>query len=481
MVQLGMRTKNTARGAAAALLLALSSAPLLAQQPAAAGPASVGGIAYDSVRGRPMDGAQIAIQGTTLLTVAGAEGQFHFDSVPPGQYRLIASHPILDSIGIQLATPPLTFTAGQKATVNIATPSMGALVKMLCPAAWLTRGPAALFGRVRNADTDQPVPKASVSVVWYEFDFQKLGKVPRLREGTTSADGTYRICGLPSSFDGKVQVSHAGLTSGDVPVSFKNELLQLRSLSVASAAVTTVAKGDTNPPVPQALTVAKLRGRVLGTTGQPVSGARVQIEGTRHSVNTSVDGTFTLDSLPSGSQVVRAMLIGYAPVELPVELSSRSPSTVTLQMEKVVAMLPTVTTQGQRESGLDAVGFTQREKQGFGYYMDEKAIERRQALRFTDLLRTVPGIQITTSGQDTYITDSRSAQGGCVNFVVDGSPWTSLSPGDINSFLRGDDVGAIEVYHGSETPAQFQMAGQSSCAVIVAWTKWRLNRGRTRH
>ncbi|HVA58311.1 MAG: carboxypeptidase regulatory-like domain-containing protein [Gemmatimonadaceae bacterium] len=462
------------RGAAVALFGAVIARPTAAQQPTA--PASIVGIAYDSVRSQPMARAEIAIQGTTLFAVAGDDGHFHFDSVAPGQHRLIVGHPILDSLGIQLMTPPLTFSAGKQATLDLATPSAATLVKMLCPAAWLTRGPAALFGRVHNADTGLPVPNASVSVVWYEIDYLKLSKIPRLREATTGKDGTYRICGLPASFDGKVQVNYAGLKSGDVPVSFNKSVLEMRSLSVASAAPVTVATGDTNPQPRHALAVASLRGRVLGTTGLPVAGARVQLEGTFHSVNSGADGSFQLDSLPSGSQVVRAMFIGFTPVEQSVELSSNTPVTVTLQMQKEVAMLPTVTTQARRLSGLDAVGFTQREKTGMGFYLDEKTIDRKQASKFTDLLTAVPGIHVSQSGYDTYVTDNRNPMGGCVQYVVDGSPWTSVSPGDINSFIQGYDVGAIEVYHGADTPPQFQFAGQSGCVVIVAWTKWRLDR-----
>ncbi len=419
--------------------------------------------------------AQIVIQGTPQITVAGDDGHFHFDSVPPGQYRIIVAHPILDSLGIQLLTPSITLSAGKQATLDLATPAATTLVRMLCPAAWLTRGPAALFGRVRNADSGQPVPDARVSVVYYEIDFLKLSKVPRLREATTAKDGTYRICGLPTTFDGKVQVNHAGLKSGDVPVSFDKSVIETRSLSVASAAPASVAAGDTNPPPRRALAEATLRGRVLGTDGQPVSGARVQLEGTIHSVNSGADGTFQLDSLPSGSQVVRAMLIGFAPVERSVELASHTAVSVTLQMEKEVAMLPTVTTEARRQSGLEAVGFTQRQKMGIGYFLDEKTIDRKQATRFTDLLRSVPGISVSESGYSSTVTDNRTPMGGCIAYVIDGSPWTSVSPDDINSFIEGYNIGALEVYRSVEAPAQFQFPGQSGCTIIVAWTKWRVD------
>ena len=67
---------------------------------------------------------------------------------------------------------------------------------------------------------------------------------------------------------------------------------------------------------------------------------------------------------------------------------------------------------------------------------------------------------------------------GCVNFYVDGTPWQQQYPGDIDNFVRSDEVAAIETYSGSQTPAQFQTAGMSSCTTIVVWTKWRVNKKR---
>ena len=74
------------------------------------------------------------------------------------------------------------------------------------------------------------------------------------------------------------------------------------------------------------------------------------------------------------------------------------------------------------------------------------------------------------------ITDSRSASNGCVNYYVDGTPWPTMTPGDIDEFVRPNELVAVEVYHGSQAPPQFTQPGQSSCAVIVAWTQPRCDR-----
>ena len=48
-----------------------------------------------------------------------------------------------------------------------------------------------------------------------------------------------------------------------------------------------------------------------------------------------------------------------------------------------------------------------------------------------------------------------------MNYYVDGTPWQTMTPGDIDNFVRPDELVAVEVYHGSKTPPQFQTPGQS--------------------
>jgi hypothetical protein len=56
--------------------------------------------------------------------------------------------------------------------------------------------------------------------------------------------------------------------------------------------------------------------------------------------------------------------------------------------------------------------------------------------------------------------------------VLDNAPYQAIYPGDIDRMIPPWDIGAIEVYHGSNTPVQFSQAGESGCAVIVIWSKY---------
>ena len=97
-----------------------------------------------------------------------------------------------------------------------------------------------------------------------------------------------------------------------------------------------------------------------------------------------------------------------------------------------------------------------------GYYLDADQLKMRQTTQFSDMLRTVPGIRVQPAGDGTnVITSSRDATGGCVTFYVDGAPWQQMTPGDLDTYVRPEEVAALEVYNGATTPPQFQQPGQS--------------------
>jgi hypothetical protein len=75
------------------------------------------------------------------------------------------------------------------------------------------------------------------------------------------------------------------------------------------------------------------------------------------------------------------------------------------------------------------------------------------------------------------VTATRTAgRQGCVNIYVDGSKWQQLEAGDLDSFVRPQDVAAIEVYpSGANSPVEFQSSG-GDCAAVVVWTKLNVNR-----
>lgn len=449
------------------------------------------GTVYDSVRLRPLAGAQVYLDSSALVVTADSDGRFRLEGIPAGSHYLSVEHPVLDTLGIKLRSEMETYAAGETKAAEIAIPSPEALMSLFCSPAWRARGPASLVGRVREADTGKPATSAKVSLVWYELDVTRsLRRVPRVRESSVGPDGMYRICGLPAGIEGRIQVIRGTLTSGDVPINFGQDLLAMRSMSiagpgdVAASQAPATSVSDSTPAATAAPTTgravgsARLLGRVQNKAGKPLVGARVQLEGTTRTAVTRPSGDFVLDGLPSGTQTVSARLLGYAPVEEAVDLSSREPRSVTITMEDFVPVLETVRVNVQRERALDNVGYASRKRTGQGWYMDGDEIKRRQALNFSDVLRSAPGIKISSYMGKQMIENTRDPVRGCVVVWVDGSMWQQIEPGDIDDFVKPWELGAIEVYSSSSTPAQYQQPGRGGCATVLAWTSRRLDRKR---
>jgi hypothetical protein len=189
---------------------------------------------------------------------------------------------------------------------------------------------------------------------------------------------------------------------------------------------------------------------------------------------TKANGEFVLDSLPSGTQAIVVRQLGYRPTEVAVDLSSRAPARVAVKLGQYVPELSPVEVTAQREEGLQKVGFLDRKRTSAGgYFLGPEQIEQRNAMRFSDVMRTVPGIRVSEQNGQAMLSPGRGAQGGCVTIFVDGAQWQQLEPGDLDTFVRPTEVAAVEVYNGASTPAQFTTAGQS-CSAIVVWTKTRV-------
>ena len=164
-----------------------------------------------------------------------------------------------------------------------------------------------------------------------------------------------------------------------------------------------------------------MTGRVTNKSGQPLAGARVSLQGAGLTTVTKPNGEFVLDSLPSGTQALEVRKLGYGVQEVAVELASTTPQSVSVTMSDYVPTLETMRVEAEMDKGLTDVGYLGRKRSGHGYYMDGDNLHK-ESLRFSDVMRTAPGLRVTPNGDGrTYrITSARDPM-GCVNFVIDGT------------------------------------------------------------
>lgn len=129
-------------------------------------------------------------------------------------------------------------------------------------------------------------------------------------------------------------------------------------------------------------------------------------------------------------------------------------------------------------------GFWNRLETGLGYYITRQEVEARNPGKVTDLLRDLPGVQLSggSVGNRPSIRMARAANRNCATQIfVDGflvnpptvTPNGSRSPMDfrIDDVVSPASVERIEVYRGLSTvPAEF-LNPDAACGVIAIWTK----------
>lgn len=458
--------------AAAVALLAITPATVRGQVSGAAqsGMSALQGYVVDSIHNVPLNNAKILIEGTTRAAMTDKEGHYRIDSIAPGPHRVVVQHALLDTAGLVMRTPEYPFAANQAHELDLTIPAGDRIAGAFCPPAMRNRGPAIMVGFVRDPDTNSPALGSKVQLVYQSTD-QNGKKTPTIREAVVDSLGLYRICGIPADMSGKVQVFRNGVSSGEIPIEVKNGIA-LRAFSIVSQhQATAEITNDSGKVRRVAKGSARVTGKVVDKSGRPIADARVMLQGGGTTVLSRPNGDFTLDSLPSGTQAIVVRKLGFAVTETAVELSSNEPLRTTVKMDDFVPTLEVMRVEAAQDKALADLGYLARKQSGQGYYMDGNMINR-QALSFAEVMRMAPGLRVSPLGNGrTYvITDSRSTGNGCVNYYVDGTLWQTMSPGDISDFVRPAELVAIEVYHGSQTPAQFTPPGQSGCATIVAWT-----------
>jgi hypothetical protein len=205
-------------------------------------------------------------------------------------------------------------------------------------------------------------------------------------------------------------------------------------------------------------------------TRAPLEGARVTlgsaVEG-RSFFETQIagpEGTFFFVGVPPGRYEIAATLLGYTELLDTLEVRASSDLEVTLPLSVSPIPLEPVVVEVRRRPMGPLADFERRRLASTGTFFAREDIESRNPQEFTDLLRTVPGIRLVptgTFGNRVYF------RGGCTPTLwLDGAQVGSTV--DIDSFLRPEDLEAVEIYSGADMPGEF---GNTLCGAIVAWTR----------
>lgn len=436
------------------------------------GTAMISGVVIDSLNGRFLRGADVIIEGARRSLVTDSVGRFRVDSLPPGTYQVGVFHPLLDTLGISLASKPFHVGPDSTSFLLLAVPSATTIIHGACPkAGFRPQGTSAVIGHVTDPESLAPVAGAEVSIAWVQLEASKeigVRRTPRVIRDSTDEHGTFQLCWLPNSMQATLQARKAGAVTAEIPISLGDQESELFARTLL------LSRADSGSKTGNAV----VSGRVVLEGAPSNAGSRVEVVGTDVVALTNEKGEFTMRSLPSGTHVLLARHLGFGAETVPVDLSSHEAKQVTIKLPKFVATLDPVTVTAKRQGSLDKVGFSQRQRTGMGYYLGPEQIQMMNANMLTDILRRVPSLRVTSGPQGDQVTSSRgttslSGGGGCVQYYVDGMPWQSAEPGDVNNFVNGNEVVGVEVYAGPGTPAEYSR-GMQDCTTIVLWTKFKI-------
>jgi hypothetical protein len=453
--------------------------PLRAQSPGG----RVDGIAYDSLRKKPLAAAIVQLvqappgHGAYSATT-DSMGVFHFDSVRAGQYIAGILDPLLDSLGVQAPYGAVTVVDGARARVTVAIPPAARLASAICAPSQTARGAkptpdttGTIVGHVYDALTGAPVGSALVAVLWpvLTLDARGVRRETRQLHAKSNNDGWFAICGLGSG-DYQVRAENGARNTGYID--FTLEQRQLARLSLVLGADSGTASSADSASRAGG---ASLTGTV-SAAGHPIEGAQVVVDGSGKSATTDARGAFTLSGIPDGSRMAEARALGYAPTRVMVEPSRSEQRTVSIVMSKRVNTLDAVTVYGTRGRRVnDLNGFVQRQRTGFGKFLTAAQIDEVGALSVCDLLRRIIGLRVEDSnvmGCTATLRNAMSGMGGrsprpCEPTVYLDGMQLGGSVSDLARTISPHEIMGIEVYSSATEPPQFP----GSCGSLIVWTK----------
>jgi hypothetical protein len=440
------------------------------------------GTVSDSARRQPVLNATVELSRVqpepivTFTARSDANGRYHLDSLPPGEYVLHLSTPLLDSLELALPERAVSIAPNAVARADFAVPRGATLRDAVCPGLGLGKGKAVVAGHAIDADTDRPFAGADVVVTWTELvvDSTLKSHSQELTAAVQAGErGEYRLCGVPADTRLSLQLQHAGRASAVVDVTVSSDAgAEVRDLSLSTRGSATIAsldsiersRGDTaGVAEPLLLTgTASVTGIVRGSTGLPLANTEVRVRGARSSAVSDAAGRFSMVALPAGTQMLVARHIGYQPTEVTVELRAGRALERDVQLTRAIS-LDSVRVVAMRSQYPEFE--SNRRFNPFGRYLGPDEVERRHATRAMDLLFGIPGL--TTAGHNISerVVSTRAAR-RCVGMRVylDGAEIGYI--GDV----QASQIGAVEVYvDGAFVPSRY--AARGSCGVVVFWSK----------
>lgn len=461
-------------------IVACAAAAIVGATPAAASGqvARLRGLVFDSVGAMPLAGARVELvkadDRARIIFSATSDslGRFVVDSVAHGRYIAGFLHPILDSLGLALTQRLLTVSADGEMRLDLAVPAPERIEGALCGQAAEKDVNGVVLGYVLNAHSFAPVESATVFAEWADISISQSGVSRRVVSHSTrsGSEGWFAVCGVPSGASVVLRAVSGTDTSGAIEIDVPKSRVARRTLYVDGGAhgtgPTVVNPTDSATAQPPR---AAVTGWVRTEDGVPIPGARVEIFGSRAVATTNDEGEFQLAGVPGGTQTLVTHAIGFVPDERAVDLTDRHVPVI-VGMLAVRRFLDTVHVRATPPAFTSLVGFDERKRGGSGRFFTASDVERLHPHDVSDLLRHAPSLELSVDNHHNVTIRMRGDTQACTPAIfLDGKQLVNWELADLNSLIQPDEIGGMEVYTVSMTPAEFRT--KQGCGTILVWTR----------
>ncbi|MCX8173037.1 MAG: carboxypeptidase regulatory-like domain-containing protein [Thermoplasmata archaeon] len=235
---------------------------------------------------------------TSVVAWTDTDGYFHvMTGLSDGDYNIAARHHFYGS-----AAQNVTLSSGQKTEVNI---FFGT-----------TSGTGGILGVVKEKDGNE-LSGVTVSV---------YNGTRKIKSGTTNESGYFFLPDIPEG-NYRVIFTKTGYTT-----------LELSAIAVVSEENTDMGTVEMEKYIPPP---GNITGYVVDTSGNPVPGASIIVEGTGTSVISDSMGEFEVIGLKEGVYSLLISCAGYKDARETVSVTSGNNTTVWIQLEKEVPVKTT--------------------------------------------------------------------------------------------------------------------------------------------